>query len=85
MHESGRKNGAGHRLVRVDGNGTMEEVGTFPTFEEGWSEGQRRTHDERDHAFRLYEGKRSVARFGFSRLMPRFDGDRTAQMVEMIS
>ena len=69
MHESSRKNGAGHKLVRVEQDGGMEEVATFATFAEGWSQGQHRTHAEPQAAFSLYRpnGQR-VARFGHHRL-----------------
>ncbi len=81
MHESGRKNGAGHRLVRVDGNGTMEEVATFATFSEGWAEGQHLTHTEPESAFSLYRGKRRIARFGHNRLA---SNDATANLDAMV-
>lgn len=69
MHESSRKNGGGHTLVRVDETGNEEPVGTFATFGEGWSQGQHRTHAEPTMAFSLYRPNGSrAARFGHHRL-----------------
>ncbi len=79
IREHARKHN--HTLVRVDGSGEEEIVAAFATFAEGWAEGQRLTHAQPDHAFRLYEGKRSVARFGFHRLQQQ---DATANLDTLV-
>ena len=64
-------------LRRVRSDGTEEPVGDHPTFREGWSAGTRAvTVEDREHAYALYREGRRVARFGFSRLMVRFDAER---------
>jgi hypothetical protein len=64
-----------YALWRVHADGTEEHVGEHPTFGEGWSAGTRAvTVEDREHA--LYRAERRVARFGFARLMPRFDAER---------
>ena len=61
-------------LRRVRSDGTEEPVGEHPTFEAGWSAGTHAvTVEDREHAYALYHGDRRVARFGFGRLMVRFD------------
>jgi len=57
-----------YALFRVDQEGTEEPVGTFPSFEQGWSAGQEAVHEDRDGAFALYHRGRRVARFGFNRI-----------------
>ncbi len=81
MHEGGRKNGRGFTLYKVGRDGTMEEVDTFATFEEGWSQGQHMVHTEPESAFSLYRGKRRVARFGHHRLQAR---DATALLDTLV-
>ncbi len=68
MLESGQKNGGGHTLVRVYESGNEELVGTFASFEAGWSQGQHMVHTEPESAFSLYRGKRRIARFCHHRL-----------------
>ncbi len=55
-------------LFRVDQEGIEEPVGTFPSFERGWSAGQEAVHTDREGAFALYHRGRRVARFGFNRI-----------------
>jgi hypothetical protein len=62
-------------LFRVNPEGTQEEVGKHPSFEDGWSAGQAAVAEDRESAFSLYRGSRRVARFGHSRLMPRRSAD----------
>jgi len=82
MHESSRKNGRQHTLVRVAQDGTMEEVATFATFSEGWAEGQHLTHAEPTMAFSLYRSDGSrAARFGHNRLAKN---DSTANLDAMV-
>ncbi len=57
-----------HVLVRVHADGREEQVGTFPSFEQGWSAGQEAVHEDREGAFALYHRGRRVARFGFNRI-----------------
>lgn len=59
----------------------MEEVATFATFSEGWSQGQHMVHTEPESAFSLYRGKRRVARFCHHRLQQR---DVTANLDAMV-
>ena len=55
-------------LRRVHQDSTEEQVGTFPSFEQGWSAGQHAVHADRENAYSLYRGGRRVARFGFNRI-----------------
>jgi hypothetical protein len=68
-----------YALRRVYADSTEEPISEHPTFQAGWSAGTRAvTVEDCKHAYALYEGfsGRRVARFGFSRLMPRFDAER---------
>ena len=58
-------------LVRVDQDGTEEQVSQHPSFGEGWAAGQHAVHADRQGAFALYRGGRRVARFGFNRIAVR--------------
>lgn len=58
-------------LVRVDQDGTEEQVSEHPDFEQGWAEGQHRTHVEPQAAFALYHRGRRVARFCHHRIAVR--------------
>ena len=60
-----------HALYRVYADATEELVSEHPAFEESWTEGQRRTHAEPEHAFSLYADGQRVARFAHARLSPR--------------
>jgi hypothetical protein len=60
-------------LLRVNPDGTQEEVSKHPSFEDGWSAGQSAVAEDRAHAFSLYRGSRRVARFGHSRLQARVE------------
>jgi hypothetical protein len=61
-------------LHRVHTDGTEEPISEHPTFGAGWSAGTHAvTVEDREHAYALYHGDRRVARFGFRRLMVRFD------------
>ena len=55
-------------LFRVDQEGIEEPVGTFRSFEQGWSAGQHAVHTDRDGAYSLYRGSRRVARFCHHRI-----------------
>jgi len=57
-----------YALFRVDQEGIEEQVGTFPSFEQGWSAGQEAVHTDHEGAFALYHRGRRVARFGFNRI-----------------
>ena len=81
MHEGGRKNGRGFTLYKVGRDGTMEEVARPESFEEGWGEGQHKTHTEPESAFSLYRGKRRIARFCHHRLT---SNDATANLDAMV-
>jgi hypothetical protein len=64
-------------LRRARSDGTEEPIDEYPTFEAGWRAGTRAvTVEDREHAYALYHGDRRVARFGFRRLMVRFDVER---------
>jgi len=66
-----------YALWRVHADGTNELVSEHSTFGEGWSAGTHAvTVEDREHAYALYRGGRSVARFGFSRAIVRFDAKR---------
>lgn len=60
-----------YALHRIREDGATEPVAAYPTFEEGWSEGQRAVHADRDHAYRLALDGQTVAKFGYARLSPR--------------
>lgn len=62
---------APYALFRVKQGGTKEQVGEHPSFEEGWSAGTQAVHEDRNHAYALYQGHSRVAGFGSSRLQPR--------------
>ena len=64
-------------LRRARSDGTEEPIDKYPTFEAGWRAGTHAvTVEDREHAYALYHGDRRVARFGFRRLMVRFDVER---------
>ncbi len=60
-----------YALRRVHPDGAEAPVSEHPTFEDGWSAGQRAVHENRDHAYALYRGGRRLAGFGSGRLLPR--------------
>ncbi len=60
---------------------TLAGLPEFASFEEGWAEGQHRTHTEPESAFSLYRGKRRVARFGHHRLA---ENDATVLLDAMV-
>ena len=67
---------ASYALHRVRSDGTEEPVSEHPTFGADWSAGTHAvTVEDREHAYVLYHGDRRVARFGFRRLMVRFDAE----------
>jgi hypothetical protein len=73
-------------LWRVHADGTQEHVGEHPTFREGWSAGTRAvTVEDHEHAYALYRGGRRVARFGFGRLVVRFDAERLPAVLGLVA
>ncbi len=69
-------------LSRVHQDGNEEVVATPASFEEGWSEGQHRTHAEPTMAFSLYRPNGSrAARFGHHRLA---SNDATANLDTLV-
>ena len=71
-----------YALRRVHADGSVEPVGEYPTFVEGWSAGTRGvTVEDRQHAYVLYRGGRRLARLGFSRVMVRFDAERVPALL----
>jgi hypothetical protein len=46
-----------------------------------YPEGSGQTVEDREHAYALYRGGRRVARFGFGRLVVRFDAERLPSLV----
>jgi len=58
-----------YALRRVYDDGGEEHVNDHATFGDGWSEGQRAVHEDRENAYALYRGNRRLALFGSGRLI----------------
>ena len=72
-------------LFRVRPYGTEELVSEHPDFECGWRAGvDAVTVEDNENAYRLYGRGRRLARFGHSRLKPRFGAERLPSLAGLL-
>ena len=64
-----------YALRRVYTDGAGAPLREHPTFGDGWSAGQHAVHEDRENAYALYRGQRSLARFGSARLLTQGAGE----------